>query len=208
MQGKDVNKKGEREMSLLWWSIQSKKYAAVTEIVRLGAKPDDDGVHGPGTALQFALELDAGVDTLRAILDGGLDPNIQLKDGTSLLQRAMTTSPSTLPKVQLLVERGANVNLRDSIGGTALDDAINIAEVDTATYLIGSGADVQAVKTNGDSARWGVDWHMSKLQRGTEKFEKFDQLRQLMISKGAKFPAEPPAKMREWMKSQGMPVAE
>lgn len=204
VQGQALNQRGEKEMSLLWYAIQSKKHRAVSELVRLGAKPDEDIVQGLGSALQFAIETEAGVHNLKAMLDGGLNPNIQMQYGKTLLQRAMTSGEWTLPKVQLLVERGADVNLRDSIGGSALDGAINLAKTETAIYLIEKGADVQAVKTNGDSVRWGVEWHMSRMQPGTEKFQKFDRLRALMISKGAKFPAEPPAKMRVLMKSQGI----
>ena len=49
---------------------------------------------------------------------------------------------------------------------------------------------------------------MEHQQPSSDMRKEFEELRNLMIKKGAKYPPEPPAKVREWMKSQGLNVAE
>lgn len=92
--------------------------------------------------------------------------------------------------------------------------------------------------TNGSSTAWAVEWILSRLQPGsssgsvtdltlsdrTASFEqtkvqsddadtailrsRFERLRDMMIARGARFPADPPDVVRAQMKSQSLPVAE
>jgi hypothetical protein len=45
-------------------------------------------------------------------------------------------------------------------------------------------------------------------QPGSAMRRQFEELRERMIIHGAKFPPDPPEKVRAWMKTQGMEVAE
>jgi uncharacterized protein len=207
LQGRDLNEVGAKSMTFMWYAITAKNFPAITALMKLGSKPDENIAPGLGSALQVATESWLDTKLLAALLDGGLSPTFQMKDGTTLLQRVMLAADSR-DKTALLLDRGADVNQRDSIGGTALNTAINTLQPDLAIMLVLKGGDVNAAKTNGDSVRWGVQWTIGRQQPGSEMRRKFEALRDVMITKGAKFPADPPAKVREWMKSQGMKVAE
>ncbi|MEV9638775.1 ankyrin repeat domain-containing protein [Burkholderia pseudomallei] len=226
----NVNAPGRDDMTLLWYAILQKNYDAIRELVAHGAESDKQVVEGLGSALHVALTND-DPRVLQAMLEGGLSPNYQDADGTSLLQRALEGEKAP-EHVHLLVERGANVNLRDSIGGTALDKAIDVSRPDLAIYLVQHGADVNVHTTNGVSVAYSVQWEIDHLQpdgksastttvtldqsgkpvvtahsqpgpgttpEGHELLQKFERLRTLMIEKGAKFPPDPPAKVREQM---------
>ncbi len=56
--------------------------------------------------------LFASVDQVKALLDGGFDPNSATKAGTTAL---MMAAPNAA-KMKLLIDRGANVNARAKTG--------------------------------------------------------------------------------------------
>jgi ankyrin repeat protein len=228
LKGLDVDAPGREGMTLLWYAIQKKDYQAIQVLVREGSRPDRQAVENLGTPLHFAL-MDKDTHLLEAMLDGGLSPDWQDEDGASLLQLAMK-SDHAFDIVKLLVSRHANVNARDGIGGSALDDAVDTMQPDIAMYLIEHGADAMGHMDNGSSTAWAVQQTIGRLDpaakragvtdfsvdksgqpvattqaapapgrspEGQEMLHKFEQLRALMVSKGAKFPAAPPAKVRE-----------
>ncbi len=205
LQGLDLNKPAKKEMTLLWFAIQEKNFEAITIIVKSGARPEEHGVDGLGTAVSFALQ-NKDLRYLTAMLDGGLSINHTIENNTPLIQRAAGAEGATLEHVKLLVERGADMDVQDSIGGTALKDAINSGQPDRAEYLIKQGAKLNLLTTGGVSLMWAVQGIIEKQQPG-EFRTKYEKIRDLMISKGAKYPPDPPAKVREWMRSQGMKVS-
>jgi ankyrin repeat protein len=73
---------------------------------------------------------------LKALLDGGLDPNSRTEAGTSLLMMAAGDSA----KVRVLLDRGANVNTRADSGFTALMVAANAGATRSVQALLDRGA--------------------------------------------------------------------
>ena len=205
LQGLDLNKPGKKEMTLLWFAIQEKNFEAIQIIVKSGAEPDKQGVQGLGTAVSFALQ-NKDLRYLTAMLDGGLSVNHVVENNTSLIQRAAGAEGASLEHVKLLVERGANLETKDSLGVTALITAMDTNQPDRAIYLVEKGANVNAIENSGVSAMWSAKLSIESQQPG-EMRTQFEKLRDLMISKGAKYPPDPPAKVREWMRSQGMKVS-
>jgi hypothetical protein len=227
-----IDEGGRDKMTLLWYAIIGGHYDAARKLVELGARPDENGVSPLGNPLHHALTSDTRL--LEAFLDAGLPLDHQLASGTSLLQRSVF-GEGAMERVKLLVQRGANINHRDNLGGTALDEAIAIRKPEIAIFLVERGADVNAVMTNGSSTAWAVQWTLSRLQpgspsgavtdltlsdRGAGPVEQtqtqvqsesgdtarmrsgFERLRDMMIERGARFPADPPDVVRARMKSQ------
>lgn len=230
-QGLNIDTPGRQNMTLLWYAIQQKNYGAVRLLIRHGSKPDQQEVQGLGTPLYVAL-MAKDTRLLEAMLDGGLPPDYQDADGTNLLQRA-TKGEKALDITRLLLERGANVNLRDSIGGTVLDESVDALKPEIGIYLVEHGAAVNSHLTNGSSTAWAVQKTIERLQPGAGRtpvtdispdkrgkltetvtvptapgsstegqklLQQFEQLRALMIQKGAKFPPDSPAVVRAQMK--------
>jgi len=76
---------------------------------------------------------------LKALLDGGLDPNSRTDAGTSLLMMAA----GDFAKVRLLLDRGAHVNARATTGFTALMVAANAGATRSVQALLERGAAVR-----------------------------------------------------------------
>ncbi|MBK8336495.1 MAG: ankyrin repeat domain-containing protein [Sterolibacteriaceae bacterium] len=202
--GVDLNAKARQDMTLLIYAVMNDKFASISELVRLGARPDENIIDGIGSVIDHAM-YSKDLRYLTALLDGGLSVDFQDSDRTPLIQRAAGAGGS-IEHVKLLVSRGANVNRRDSIGGTALHSAINVNHVEVGLYLVQIGADIAAHKSNGASVSWAVQLSIDGQQPGPLR-TKFEQLRDLMIQKGAKFPADPPEVVRDRMRTQGLKPA-
>ncbi|QIE25973.1 Ankyrin repeats (3 copies) (plasmid) [Caballeronia sp. SBC1] len=227
----DIDAPGRDHMTLLWYAIVKNQYGAVTALIQLGSNPKAQGAEGLGTPFYVALTR-KDPRLLAAMLDGGLSPNPEGSEDTTPLQWAMR-GEEPLAVVQVLVARGANVNLRDSIGATALDAAITSDNPDVGIFLVEHGADVNARATNGSSSAFGVQMSIDGLQpkanqatvsdytldknghpvvsettpppqgatpEGQALLRKYEELRALMIAKGAQFPPDSPAQVREQMK--------
>ncbi|MFN7725442.1 MAG: ankyrin repeat domain-containing protein [Rubrivivax sp.] len=204
-QGLDLEAPGRKNMTLLWFAVADKNFPAVSLLVSLGSRPDEQVVQGLGTPLNAAFES-LELTLLTALLDGGLSPNHIHPRQNLMLQRAVLSG--TPAHVKLLLDRGADVNQRDSIGGTALTEAITSVQPDLALMLVERGADVSLPFTNGVTPAWAVQRIHGRQAPGTELAGKFERLRDAMAKRGAKFPAVPPEQMRQQMKAQGLPVAE
>lgn len=200
LQGLDLNNPGKKEMTLLWFAIQERNFEAIKILVREGTTPEEHIVQGLGTAVAFSLHNE-DLRFLTAMLDGGLSVNHKTPKGTPLIQRAAGADGATLDHVKLLVDRGADLEAKDSLGVTALITAMDTNQPDRAIYLVEKGANVNVVEKSGVSAMWTVNKSIDSQQPG-EMRTQFEKLRDLMISKGAKYPPDPPATVREQMKAQ------
>src|SRR5699024_1016143 len=107
---------------------------------------------------------------------------------------------------KLLVERGADIHLRDRIGYNALNEALTSDNTDVAKYLIESGADVHNISYNGVTISRPVELTLNRAHPNTEFYREYDAIRDMLIENGVKFPAPEPEEVRKWMRSQGMYV--
>ena len=209
--GVDLAATGQKGMTLMWFAILRRNYPAVETLVALGVDPDKQVAKGIGSALYLTMipskdpNDQTGIRLFRAMLDGGLSPNYKTKDDDILLQRVIGTGGS-LAAVQLLVERGADINARDGIGGTALSDA-TLTKPDIALYLVNHGANINSFDVTGVSVTWSVYDELEDRGQEDPLRPKYEQLRDLMIQKGAKWPPDPPEVVRDRMRAQGLEPA-
>ena len=117
---------------------------AVAELIR--AKADPNGSSPDGTPLVFPALGD--VPTLKALLEGGADPNRPGRQGASpLYQAVMEDKPAA---VEVLLAYKADVNAgRTDNGYTPLQIAADRAYKPAAELLLKAGADVNAVNKDG-----------------------------------------------------------
>ena len=199
-QGQDLTLKGEKDMSLIWFAILHEKFDAISALIRLGVNPDTQIAEGLGSALDAAFMKHDDIRYLKAMLDGGLDPNYKRPDNyTLMLQRGVFGG---LEHVKLLLSRGTRINDRDNIGGTALTEAISYRSPDIAIYLVQQGADFSLYDINGVTASWAVQLAVQGTRPGNPVHEQFVQLRDLLIKKGAKWPPLPPLEVRDQMRAR------
>jgi ankyrin repeat protein len=114
-----------------------------------GADPNavsQQGLSPLGIAAQYGKEkaavalLQAGADPARPIGEGGY---------TALM---LATANHSEPLVQALIQKGVDVNARNSGGVTALMIAAANSRADMVELLVHAGADVKAKTERGDTA--------------------------------------------------------
>ncbi|THJ31122.1 hypothetical protein E8K88_15885 [Lampropedia aestuarii] len=133
-QGQNLSQIGRKNMSLMWFAILHQKYEAIQALVALGVNPDTQMANGIGSALHFAF-ASKDIRFLKAILDGGFDPNSYARPGyvSLMLQRA---TAGTLDHINLLLSYGTRLNDKDTLGGTALTTAMYARKPNIATNLV------------------------------------------------------------------------
>jgi uncharacterized protein len=206
-QGIDISKPGKSEMTLLLFAFQEQQFEAIKVLVELGAKPEKEGIQGVGTAIDVALQK-RDLRFLKAILDGGFPVGFANDSGTTLLHKAAGPFGASLDHVRLLADRGADLEAKDILGDTALSAAIAADNPDRAMYLLEKGASIETYTTRGATPAWTVHLIMRRLDPSSELYRRYDQLRLMMIERGAKDPPDSSETVRAWMKSKGMLVDE
>ena len=86
------------------------------------------------------------------LLQRGADPNIGDYDGNGPLHLAVTAGGCLhVQCLDLLLRGGANVDARDTLGDTALNDSIYNDEPNSMKFLLDSGANYFTLNINGQS---------------------------------------------------------
>lgn len=164
-----------------------------------GLSPDFQDEDGR-TLLQLAMVSDKAADLVRLLV--GRKANVNLADsiGRTPLDAAIDANHPELG--MYLIEHGANVNTHMSNG---VSPAYSVQwEIDhlqpnakqapvTDISLDNKGKPVEST---------GTPVAQGSTSAGQELLKEFEQLRALMIQKGAKFPPDPPAKVREQMRKK------
>jgi|KBSSwiStaDraftv2_1062776.scaffolds.fasta_scaffold05008_7 ankyrin repeat protein len=117
-------------------AIRRDDAAAVKGLVRTGAGVNDAD-SGGATPLMHAALL-AGPQVVRQLLDGGAAVNTANRFGATALMWAVSRPEN----VQLLLQRGANVNARASNGWSALVAATRHGQLASMRMLLAAGADI------------------------------------------------------------------
>lgn len=146
-------------------------------------------------SINTALVGQIDLELLRAYLDAGLSPNGPAKQGAmpplymaiafGLCEVGVRPSPAPLKEaMKLLLARGADVNLPDSMGTTSLMKAAEGCDRETISILLKAGAKVDTKNATGMTAfEFG-------LFRGNEGVEE-------LIAAGYRLPADKIAGLRE-----------
>lgn len=101
------------------------------------------------------------IDDVRTMLDAGADPSQVNSDGRSALHLLAWSfgeegpwEDARIAAIQLLLSRGANINLRDRRGDTPLMAAAWMGDKRVVDALLAAGADTKIKSTLGRTAVW------------------------------------------------------
>jgi hypothetical protein len=203
--GLDLNAVHKDRMTFLFYAINTKRLAAITELVKAGANPQQVDKQ-LGSPLDLAVRLEDS-QVLKAMLDGGVSPDARNSWGNPLLFSAACLD--SMDSLRLLVERKANLNAKDQgLGRTAASEALSAHCYDHVEFLIEHGADVKVTLVNGVTLSYSLQRQLERQHVGTPAFKKLTKIKRLMQDRGVKFPADPPPVVRAQMKAKGLKVTE
>jgi ankyrin repeat protein len=144
-------------------AIRENNVNRVRQLISKGSDVNEVDNYFRESPLYHAMILngDGNVDIIRLLLEApGINMNrIQGGDKTYLMHLAKMSQDShsqdnTKQVIQLFIEKGADVNMVDSEGKTALIIAIKIYRPQNAIAFIESGADIHVTDNNGKNALW------------------------------------------------------
>jgi len=131
--------------------MRAAREGKIDEVKSLLARGADADEREPRLGVTPLVLAAAGghLAVVQVLLDAGANPNLPTEANNTALNHAVVAE--SLPIVQLLVERGADVNVvptKDSNDGTALIIAAGHGRADIAQFLLEHGADVDFVDPN------------------------------------------------------------
>jgi truncated hemoglobin YjbI len=119
-------------------------------LLELGADPDarDGGERSPLHSVANACGAESGMAVVRLLVDGGADVNApdKLKRCTPLHTAARR---GYVHVARALLDCGADLEMRDSLGETPLRRAVNCGKAEVAGLLVARKADVHSVGSKG-----------------------------------------------------------
>jgi ankyrin repeat protein len=149
--------------TLLMLAVANEQYSSTKALLELGADPNKHDNYDGTSPIIDAAKINSslfGGNTkfLELLLQFGGNPN-DIEVGERRKGNSTRVTPliaalqvnkisSSLSKVKLLVDAGANVNYRNEYGTTALGRAITFDDYDVALYLLGKGANYKGVFSN------------------------------------------------------------
>jgi hemoglobin len=114
-------------------------------LLRLGADPNaqDGGGHTPLYSLANEYRASDGGDVVRALAGSGA--NVNANDGVKHCTALhMAARRDNLEIAEVLLDCGAHIDARDSLGDTPLRRSVNCNQVQVASLLLARGADVHS----------------------------------------------------------------
>ena len=142
--------------------------AKIAEMLKVEPPSESDAVIGDIWAAAFT----GNTAVLKQALADGADPNaMNMEFGSTLL--STTALMGHTAAVAMLLERGAEINVRSRDGGTALHAAAFFGHAETAKLLLEKGADTTIQDNQGMTplAVTKVDWQLTQFVAGMLQIE-------------------------------------
>ncbi|MGF6294191.1 ankyrin repeat domain-containing protein [Paraburkholderia youngii] len=195
----DLNTPGRKNMTMLFFAFQEAlqrdphRLAVASQVVRAGADPLQ-AVPDFGSPLGVLLNS-SHPEFLSAMLDGGVDPNLVYKGDPLIF---FVAGESTSASLKLLVERGADVNRRDSLRNSALFEALMNNALDQIDYLLDHGANPSTYNINGVSFPFALSHDINRNAPAPDSpaYRKLVEIRDRIIRMGVKWPPETPEQIK------------
>lgn len=202
----DLNAYGKEQNSVLVYvalksTVDAKYLPHVSALIKAGADPQLRENDTDAAYLQAAVgnaHRGKDITLLKAALDAGINPNTVPVHGSTVPMLIQLSHQDGLPAIKLLIESGANVNMRDSGGDTPINRAMMTLGLAEVEYLLDQGADpVQAVNYYGVSFAWLLyDQIRDPANPKDPRLPRAYAIRDRIIKMGVAWPPESPEQFR------------
>ncbi|QHA86658.1 ankyrin repeat domain-containing protein [Serratia rhizosphaerae] len=192
----DLNTPGEQDLTLLFFALNETYYnnnpkprlQIVTALVKAGADPLQPLPRGMASPAEMVSMGDKDI-WLKALLDGGLDPNTRDRNHNEAIIYNTLQAKNT-DTLALLIMRGADVDANDILGQTPLVEAFFSNSFEHAIYLLDHGANPNPVDKKGRGFTALVQRRLNSTRPETEYHQNCLRLRDKLIALGVKWPPE------------------
>lgn len=186
----DLNTHHGKGITLLHFAMLQMQPDAVMELVRLGADPLVE-VEGLGSAVGCAVMAEDPV-FLNAMFRAGVSPNITDRYGMPLFFFA--TTKDSLATLHCFIARGVNLNAATHSGQTAILHAFFRLKYDQVEFLIEQGVAVDVPTDQGMTLAYTLERELERqrVDPTTEAYRKLVRLKDMLVGRGVRFPAETP----------------
>ena len=136
--------------TLLHQAAASGSLTTVELLLSLGAAPDamDGGRHTPLYSVGNECMVAGGGSVVRALVRGGA--NVNAHDGAkNCTALHMAARRGSVEIAEALLDCGADIEARDSLGETPLRRSVNCDKVEVAALLVSRGADIHSQGSKG-----------------------------------------------------------
>ena len=199
----DVNAVHHDDMTLLAYAIAVDQPTTLGTLVEAGANPIQE-IPDLGSPLRLAV-LAKSTKFLVALLDAGVSPDSRDENSDPILFAAAAKNEDDA--LVLLLDRGADPDARDRLGNTAAYEALTRYKLDNVVLLLERGSSATSSSRNGVTLAFAIQRRLAR-DREPKTVRRLEQIKTLLMSRGAVFPADPPARVREQRKAQGLDVIE
>ncbi|MBY7784430.1 ankyrin repeat domain-containing protein [Vibrio fluvialis] len=185
----DIDAPGTENYTLLAFSVADTNIPAIKMLMALGADPSAKlGSRGQNGSVAYLAMWRKTTEALNAMLESGMDPNLSDK-GDSLIFNVPELAGND--SLKLLVEYGADVNAKDTLGQTPMFNFV-LTSFDEAIYLLDNGADPFVMDKSGVTLAYAVQNRLNNMDSKSKAYQKMLTIQQKMIELGVKFPALTP----------------
>jgi truncated hemoglobin YjbI len=148
MENPDLAHKKYNGRTLLHAASAAGNLPIVMALLRSGADPHAQDAGGHTPLYSVANESTGGATVIKALIQAGAD--VEACEGVKRCTPLhMAARRGNVAAAEALLDCGANIEARDSLGETPLRRAVNCVKIDVARLLLARGADPHSVGSKG-----------------------------------------------------------